>query len=150
MRIAEISDRPDLLSAAVDYFWRHWGNPGNHVFYADCMQYALQAENRLPNFYIVLEENNIIAGYALYPSDIVSRFELTPWLGWLHVNEDHRGMGISSKLLNHGLQEAKRMGYDKLYLSSDLEDFYEKRGWSFFSKAYQIRGKETKIYVRNT
>jgi len=99
----------------------------NFKFYQDCIVNSLDKKNALPKFYIVLNDNEIIASYALLTNDIISRQDLYPWLACLFVNPEHSNKGIAEQLLIHGLQETKNKGFDRLYLSSDLENFYEKK-----------------------
>ena len=43
---------------------------------------------------------------------------------------------IAGLLLKHGLHEAKKKGFNVLYLSTDLEEFYEKYGWSYITDGF--------------
>lgn len=72
-----------------------------------------------------------------------------PWLACLFVNESHRNNGIAGQLLDHGLQESKRKGFDELYLATDLEDFYESKGWKHITNGFNIDDSVIKIYSRN-
>jgi GNAT superfamily N-acetyltransferase len=150
MNIIEISERPDLIGKAVDYFWKCWGNNDNFKFYQDCILNSLDKKKSLPKFFILLNDNEIIGSYALVTNDMISRQDLYPWLACLFVNPDHRNKGIAELLLNHGLQETKNKGFDSLYLSSDLENFYEKKGWVHIANGYNIFDTEIKIYSKQT
>ena len=150
MKILEISQRQDLLDVAVQYFWQHWGSESNHAFYRDCIVHSLDSEKALPKFYIVLENEQIIGGYALLLNDIISRQDIYPWFACLYVNETHRGQGIAGKLLQHALEEAQQKGFPHLYLSTDLVDFYEKKGWTYFGEGYNPFGDVFKIYQKET
>lgn len=150
MEIIELSHRPDLLDRAVQYFWSCWGSDSNRIFYQDCIENSLQAEKQLPKFYLSLAEDHIIGSYALLTNDLISRQDLMPWLACLYVEEDHRKKGHAESLLHHGLQEAHRKGFDQLYLSTDLVDFYERKGWTYFSQAYGVTGGVIKIYQKAT
>ena len=149
MKIIELSQRKDLLEVAVQYFWKCWGSEDNYLFYKNCIENALIASVPLPKFYIALEEETIIASYALLVNDIISRQDLLPWLACLHVNPEHRGKGLAGQLLEHALQEAYQKGFGKLYLSTDLEGFYEKKGWQYTAEAYGLGGDAIKIYSRS-
>ena len=150
MQIFELSQRPDFLETAVQYFWKCWGSESNLTFYRDCIEHSLSTKNELPKFYIVPEDNKIIASYALLTNDIISRQDLMPWFACLFVNESHRNRGIAEKLLNHACGETKKKGYDELYLSSDLVNFYERKGWSLFGTGYNVFGDGIKIYSKKT
>lgn len=150
MKIIELSERPDLLKAAVQYFWTCWGNETNFIFYEDCILHSLKPEKSLPKFYVLLEDDKIIGSYALLTNDIISRQDLMPWFACLFVNEDKRNEGLSELLLAHGLKEANLKGFPMLYLCTDLEGFYEKKGWIFFGDGYGVSGGYNKIYAKQT
>ena len=49
----------------------------------------------------------------------------------MYVKKEYRGKGYS-KLLNDALlNEAKKLGYTKVYLKTELENYYEKFGAIF-------------------
>ncbi|MFK7947821.1 MAG: hypothetical protein AB8G11_09535 [Saprospiraceae bacterium] len=85
MQVVELSQRLDLMEKAVSYFWKCWGSEANFSFYNDCIQHSINPENDLPKFYIVLENEEIIASYALLINDIISRQDLVPWFACLYV-----------------------------------------------------------------
>lgn len=54
------------------------------------------------------------------------RKELTPWYATMYVKDKYRGLGYS-KILNKEIQDiARTLGYDKIYLKSNLINYYEK------------------------
>ena len=150
VEIIEISKRPDLLSKAVEYFWRCWGSERNFKFYQDCIIHSTDETKSLPKFYIILDNEEIIASCALLTNDIISTQDLIPWLACLFVNEPYRDKGIAELLLKHGLEEAKGKGYEKLYLSTDLENFYERKGWKYLTNGFNTDDSEIKIYEKST
>ena len=38
MKIYEVSELPDYIDQAIDYFWKNWGNDSNFNFYKDCLR----------------------------------------------------------------------------------------------------------------
>lgn len=150
MRIIELSTRPELLEKGIQYFWRHWGNDDNFQFYKNCIDHSLNSEKALPKFYLALDKERIIGSYALVVNDLVSRQDLMPWLACLFVEEDCRGRGVAETLLKHGLKETRQKGFKMLYLSTDLEGFYEKKGWQHFSDTYNLSGERFKVYAKQS
>ena len=150
MEIIEISNRPDLMEKAIHYFWKCWGSDSNFKFYQDCILNSVDKDKPLPKFYIVLSNDEIIASYALITNDIISRQDLYPWFACLFVNPEYRNKGIAESLLKHGLSEAHKKGFEWLYLSTDLENFYERKGWDFFGTGFNIEDSEIKIYHKST
>lgn len=150
MEIFELSDKPEKLDKAIKYFWKCWGNETNFIFYDDCIRNSLNNEKKLPKFYLGIESDEIIGSYALLTNDIISRQDLQPWFACLFVNELNRKKGYAEMLLTHGLKQAKLKGFENLYLSTDLVNFYEKKGWAEFGKGFGVSGEEFKIYSKST
>lgn len=51
-----------------------------------------------------------------------------PWYATMYVKEEYRKRGYSRILNDAILTEAKKLGYDKVYLKSELTNYYEKFG----------------------
>ncbi|MFS0881841.1 GNAT family N-acetyltransferase [Bacillus sp. 7586-K] len=150
MQIVELKDRNSLFDKAVQVFWKQWGNENNYKFYEDAIVHSCTTSSDIPRFYVAIENGQIIGTYALLRNDLNSRQDLCPWLACLYVVEEYRGSAIGSKLLQHSLQEAAKKGYDKLYLSTDLEDYYEKYGWRNSGLVYGVSGDPIKLYEKET
>ena len=148
--ITDISQRPELMKDAVNYFWNCWGNERNFPFYKDCIENSIHNPKDVPNFYLALHEDKIIGTYALLVNDLISRQDLKPWLACLYTEPEYRGKGPAGMLLEHGVQQTRAMGYPKLYLYTDLVDFYERKGWVHICNGFIPNGDEHKIYCRET
>jgi GNAT superfamily N-acetyltransferase len=147
LEIVEVHRRKELFEEAVNVFWRQWGNDKNYDFYRDCMQHSGKS-NMLPKFYVALQEESIVGTYALLQNELVSRGDLSPWLGCLYVLPEHRGKKVGSLLLKHAEEAVMRLGYAGLFLCTDLNGYYEKYGWERFADGYGLNGKKTKIYMK--
>lgn len=150
IEIIELSQNPDLLSDGITYFWKCWGNQSNYKFYKDCIENSLDNKNVLPKFYLSLTRKEIIGSYALLTNDLISRQDLMPWFACLFVNEEYRNKGIARQLIQHGLSEACQKGFERLYLSTHLDAFYEKTGWKLVANGYHVDDSEIKIYEKPT
>ena len=150
MKIFELSQGKTDLDSAIKYFWNCWGNEKNYAFYEDCIKHSLDERNSLPKFYIGLEDGEIIGSYALLVNDLISRQDLMPWFACLYVNEAHRNKGLAAQLLTHGLAQAASKGFAKLYLSTDLQNFYERKGWQKQTTAFNFLGEPITVYSKNT
>jgi len=149
MEIKLLQREQAMVKAGIDFFWKCWGNDSNFSFYEDCILNSLSSDSYLPNFYLAIQGRDIIGSYALLTNDLISRQDLMPWFACLYVVEKHRQQGIAARLLNHGLVEASRLGFEQLYLSTDLEGFYEKKGWKCYAKGYGVAGDPFQIYSKS-
>ena len=74
-------------------------------------------------------DNNILIGFiSLFKTDGDERTDLTPWYATMYVKKKYRGKGYSKILNDLILDEAKKLGYNKVYLKSNLIHYYEKFG----------------------
>lgn len=150
IEIVEVSQRTDLIDDAIEYFWNKWGNSKNYNFYKDSIINSLDPSIDLSKFYISLQGDSIIGSYALLRNDLISRQDLVPWFACLYINPEVRGQKVGALLLNHAVDQARQKGYERLYLSTALENFYEKYGWEYVDQGYYFNGEATKIYSRST
>ncbi|MDM5188806.1 GNAT family N-acetyltransferase [Bacillus sp. DX4.1] len=66
----------------------------------------------------------------------------------MYVSPEYRGNKIGSQLLQHAIEETSKKGYENLYLSTDLNGYYEKNGWTHLTEGYGVSGDSIKIYVK--
>jgi N-acetylglutamate synthase-like GNAT family acetyltransferase len=52
------------------------------------------------------------------------------------VEERERGHALGARLLSHGRGEAQKLGFGKVYLSTDHVGYYEKYGWAYIGQGY--------------
>ncbi len=150
MKIVEVQQRKDLFEKAVNAFWEQWGSEQNYKFYENCMIHSCQTKDELPRFYIALIDEEIVGTYALLRNDLNSRQDLYPWFACLYVNPEHRGKEIGSQLLQHAIEETSRKGFENLYLSTDLDGYYEKYDWTHDGEVYGVDGGSLKIYKKSS
>ena len=147
--IIPVRDNPGYLDRAVDYLTSKWGIP--RIIYQDCVANSLTTASPLPRWYLLVNRLGVIIGsYGLIMNDLISRQDLWPWLCALYVEESYRGHAFGAKMLEHGRQEAKRLGFRKLYLSTDHVGYYEKYGWSYIGDGYDRSGEPGRIYEADT
>ena len=87
---------------------------------------------------ILVDDSKLIGVIQLLLNDNISVLDYKPWLSNLYIKEEYRGNNLSSLLINDIINEAKEIGYKKIYLHSKHVNFYEKYGFSLF---YVVDGK---------
>ena len=83
---------------------------------------------------ILLDDNELIGFISIFPSDGDERKDLSPWYATMYVKENYRGKGYSKILNNAILEEARNRNIKKLYLKTELENYYEKFGAKYLEK----------------
>ena len=80
---------------------------------------------------ILLENNKLIGFISIFPTDGEEKKDLSPWYATMYVKKEYRGKGYSKVLNNAILEEAKNRNIKRLYLKTELENYYEKFGAKF-------------------
>ncbi len=85
----------------------------------------------------------------LVESDMKIRRELTPWVASVYVAAEERGKGIGAALVRRVTEEAKALGYAKIYLFAfDAEKYYARMGWQLREKVEYL-GVEVAVMERD-
>ena len=82
---------------------------------------------------ILLDDKNLVGFISIFPTDGDEYQELTPWYATMYVKKEYRKKGYSKILNDAILKEAKSRGFKKIYLKSELKNYYEKFGAKYMS-----------------
>ncbi len=128
-QIIRLTDRPGLKEQAAQWFHEKWGIP--LAAYMESMEDCLTGKTPVPQWYLALEQDNIIAGMGVIENDYHNRKDLAPNVCAVYTEPDKRCNGIAGALLNYVSCDMKEKGIGTLYLLTDHTSFYERYGWEF-------------------
>ena len=128
--IVPIRDYAELLNPAAEWFHQKWGIPCSA--YLDSMEACLQNRAAVPQWYVVLDGQSIVAGLGVIENDFHNRPDLTPNVCAVYVEEEYRNQGIAGQMLQFVCDDCSERGIDTLYLLTNHTSFYERYGWEFF------------------
>jgi predicted N-acetyltransferase YhbS len=143
-KIISVRERSEYFERAVSYFSSKWDI--DREIYETSILDSLTTANSLLRWYLMLKGDEIIGSYGLIENDFMVRKDLTPWLCALYVEESERRNGLGGKLLAHGLGEAAKLGFAKVYLCTEHIGYYERHGWRFSGMEESEFGGETRVY----
>lgn len=144
-KIINVMDYPGGIEAGIKYIHSKWGNQNNYAFYQDAIIHS--SRDSLPQFHLLIEDEKIIGCSALIINDFISRHDLYPWVACLFVEKEHRGKKYGKELLEYARAQAKLAGFEKVYLTTDLEDLYERFGWERIEDGVDLFSSEpSRIY----
>lgn len=134
MQIFNIKDKPQFLREVAELTQREWGIETNSQ-----EEFEQKVERKIEKILSLLDDNrycklllvddDILVGFiSMFPTDGDERQDLTPWYATMYVKKEYRGKGYSKILNDAILKEARNRGFEKLYLKSELENYYEKFG----------------------
>ncbi|MCU5774250.1 GNAT family N-acetyltransferase [Erwiniaceae bacterium BAC15a-03b] len=147
MEIISVRERPEVADAAIAYFQQKWASKETMMMYHDAITHAIDAENPLPQWFLLMEKQECIGCAGLITNDFISRGELYPWLCALFIEEKYRGQGYARRLIQHVAQQTKLLGFKKLHLCTDLDGFYERYNFVFDGSGYHPWGETSRVYT---
>ena len=87
--LVSVIERPECAAAMIAFFQQSWPEILPQM-YADAIAHSVNAPQALPQWYLLIEQGQIIACAGLISNDFISRMDLYPWLCALYVTEAHR------------------------------------------------------------
>lgn len=128
-KVIRLVDRPDLKERAARWFHEKWGIPLEA--YAESMEECLAMKSTVPQWYLALEDGQIIGGLGVIENDFHDRKDLAPNVCAVYTEEAQRGRGVAGALLDTVCADMRERGIGTLYLLTDHTAFYERYGWEF-------------------
>ena len=125
--IIRITDRPELKEKAAEWFHEKWGI--SYEAYLESMDEALSGKGAVPQWYMALYGERIVAGMGVIANDFHDRTDLTPNVCAVFTEPEYRCQGLAGTLLGFVCNDMKAQGIDTLYLLTSHDSFYERYGW---------------------
>ncbi len=137
LKIYNLKEKPKYINEVAILTQKEWGQKD-----LSRKEFETKVKNKISkiksNFnnvnyckLILLEDDRLIGFISIFPKDGEERTDLSPWYATMYVKEKYRRNGYSKILNNAILAEARKRNISKLYLKTDLENFYEKFGAKF-------------------
>ncbi|CEN23264.1 putative acetyltransferase [[Clostridium] sordellii] len=146
MNIISIKKQPEYASIAIKYFQEKWASKDSLKVYEDCINNCITSNSPLPQWYLLLNNDEIVGCAGLITNDFISRMDLYPWMCALYVEEKYRGNSYGSILLDEAKKDALNAGFAKLYLCTDHIGYYEHYDFNYIGIGYHPWGDESRIY----
>ena len=149
LKVLEAKDYSQGIEEAIKYYHSKWGNENNYDFFHDAFIHSLDSRS-LPKLFVLVKDEIIIGCCSLIANDFISRHDLIPWLAGVYIDEAERGNSYANLMMEFARKRAKMLGFGRVYLTTDLDGFYEKYGWERIEDGYERDGTAAKIYMKNT
>ncbi len=127
-KIIEPSD--PVLETVTKWICDWWGPEQNPDQMRDYYRRSV-FDDRLPQTYVGYADEIPVGTFQLGMGDIFVRPDLYPWLKHVCVAPEYRGKGYAAEMMKYASEEIRKMHFDRFYLFTHLEGFYEKFGWDF-------------------
>lgn len=125
-----IADCLQFHAQIVEWERSEWGNE-----WAEVVSEAT-AREQIPTIYVAVADGQPVGCAMLLKYDMMTRLDLTPWLGGIYVPAEHRRRGIASRLVGHAMERAATLGISTWWLyTAHARSLYERFGWQFVEMA---------------
>ncbi len=145
MEIKPLDQCREYEELVVQWLWKEFGNEKNYKRYEMIIRHSMDPDN-LPQTFVAMKEGRAVATVGLWRCDLMSRQDLFPWLASLYVDPAYRHRGIGKKLQQFILDYCKKQQYSKVYLYTDLVNYYEKTGWEQLDYGWTEDMEKVRIY----
>ena len=99
---------------------------------------------------IVAVEDDRIAGFCTFSEkdELPDRYDFTPFIGFVYVDERFRGRRLSGKMIDHAMRLAAGSGFSKVYIMSGEIGLYEKYGFTKLGDYETVYGTTDQLFVK--
>lgn len=149
MKIYNIKEKPEYIEEVARLSKLEWAEYKTEEELNKKIQETInKINNNLDNPYycklILLDNEKLVGFISIFETDGDEHQELKPWYATMYVKKEYRGKGYSKILNNAILKEAKERGFKKIYLKSELKNYYEKFGAKYMS---DLKNGEKLYYI---
>ncbi len=147
LNIKNIKDNKDYLKEYFKLCSIEWGESYKRDDFEDVVDKKVSDVLNGINDNIILvlglfDNDNFIGFISLFKYD--GNYDYTPWYATMYVKSEYRGKHYSKILNDALLEECSSLGYDKIYLKSELINYYEKFGAKYIKN---LNDKEKLYYM---
>lgn len=134
LKIYNIREKQEYLKEVATLTQLEWGSKSDkeEEFNTKVNKKIEKIINNFNNPYycklILLDDKKLIGFISLFETDGEERNDLKPWYATMYVKMEYRGKGYSKMLNRAILNEAKNRKFKRVYLKSNLVNYYEKFG----------------------
>jgi len=144
--VKNLADCPEYIPAVSKCLWQQWDKRHDRTLKEVNYRTEHCLTKKCPQTLVAFYNGKPAGTVSLRVADHPYRQDLGPWLSSLVVLKKYRCLGIGQALQQGLLKAARQAGYKKIYLFTELKNYYEKSGWRFVETAIYTEGRKVRIY----
>ena len=138
MQFKYLADRTEAIPTLANWYFNEWGHigKGNTLDKVTANLQEYLQTNSIPLIILAIDKDEVIGAAQLKYREMDIYPEKEHWLGGVYVSKKHRGNKIAKKIVHRLINEAKKLGVDKLYLQTEDQSggLYQYLGWTPLEK----------------
>lgn len=141
LKIYNLKDKQEYIQEIATLTQKEWGRKDLRPdeFASKVNEKIMKIKKSFDNIYycklILLEDDQLVGFISIFPSDGDERKDLSPWYATMYVKKEYRRRGYSKILNDAILEEARKRNIKRIYLKTELNNYYEKFGAHYMGKA---------------
>ncbi len=144
MEIWNLKEREEWIRRAAEWFHRKWEVPSGE--YEASMRKSGQGTDNVPQWYIAVEQEEIVGGAGVIEKEFHNRRDLASNVCVLYVEENFHSRGITAgALLEQVCGDMRSAGLKRLCLITNHPSVAERYGWKFLGMVQGIRMYEKEL-----
>jgi len=144
MEIKSLAVVPEYFDNVFDALYSEWGD-NNPNYWKEWIKTSMN-EVTIPITFVVLNNKDYVGTFSLWNCDNLARQDLSPWVGGIVVDKKYRGQGIGLYIQHQIKKILFSMKIKKAYLFTELNNFYEKTGWTWTDDSFDEKDHKVKLY----
>lgn len=137
MKIIELKNNKTLLKEYVKLCNLEWGTKKSLLemnLYIEKKVNKILEDDKVISVQALVNNDELIGFISLFKYDGDEKRDLTPWYATMFVKDKYRKKGYSKILNDAIIKKTKELNYSKVYLKSNLVNYYEKFGAKYIEK----------------
>ena len=104
--------------------------------------------NDWESMFVAMDGNKIVGHASFMKTDYYPLPKVFPWISTIFVDEQYRGLKISGLLIDYINGYAKKLGFERTYISSKHFGIYEKYGYEYIMDIQNYGGGNDHLFCK--
>lgn len=150
IRIKKLCEGDPLGDTVGQWLYEEFARPSESADFFKSLVACGSGADGLPAAFAAYADGQPAGAVLLQRADLMSRQDLWPWLACIYVRPQYRGLHIGAQLQLELCRYAAEHGFGRVYLYTDLINYYEKTGWIYAGQCVECDGSAKQLFYRDT
>ena len=146
--IKPLAENDELAPVLAKWLFDEFARPTESQEFFSSMLTCPPGADGLPQAFVACAGEEPAGTVLLQRADLLSRQDIWPWLAFIYVRPEYRGLHIGAKLQQALCEHASGLGFDRVYLYTDLINYYEKTGWIYSGSCTECDGTRKQLFFK--
>jgi len=134
-----LADHPEFIPTVAHWLHEEWSHlrpnetSDDRIARVECAC----GQHEIPTTFVAIDGDQPVGCASLIECDMLTRPDLSPWLAGVFVPCECRRRGIGAVLVNRVTQEARSLGFPRIYLyTPGSGTLYLRLGWNVVERTF--------------